>query len=159
VICAVFTTGSATLVNRFSAGAWAGFLNIGGLAGGEPDCTSENSSGKVVCFAKAYNSGIYGSVFSGGAWASGSWTAYTGIGGNVNDNASCTSHIAGQLVCGVVAIDNVFYADVYNGANWSGWAKIGGSGVGTPSCALLSAGQVVCTMSGPNNKLTSVVGP
>jgi hypothetical protein len=28
VICAVFTTGDATLVNRFAGGAWAGFLKI-----------------------------------------------------------------------------------------------------------------------------------
>jgi hypothetical protein len=159
VICSVFTSGSATLVNRFSGGTWAGFLNIGGLAGGEPDCTSMNSGGKVVCFAKAFSSGVFGALFKGGAWVIGDWNPYAGIGGSVNENASCTSHVAGQLVCGVIAIDNVFYANVFNGAAWSGWAKIGGTGVGTPSCAPLGTGQVVCAVLGINNKLTSVVGP
>jgi hypothetical protein len=107
----------------------------------------------------AYTTGIYGALFKGGAWVIGNWTGYGGIGGNVNQNASCTSQAAGQLVCGVIAIDNVFYANVFNGAAWLGWAKIGGTGVGSPSCAPLGTGQVVCTVLGINNKLTSVVGP
>lgn len=159
MICAVFSTGSATLVNRFSGGAWAGFLSVGGVAGGGPDCTSMNSGGKVVCFAKGFASGIYGALFNGGAWVIGGWNAYAGLGGNVNDNAGCTSQAAGQLVCGVIAVDNAFYADVYNGSTWTGWAKIGGTGVRSPSCAPLGTGQVVCTVRGVDNKLTSVVGP
>jgi len=77
----------------------------------------------------------------------------------VNDNASCTSHIAGQLVCGVLATDNAFYANTYNGANWSGWSLIGGTGYSSPSCAPLTPGRVLCTVLGINNKLTSVTGP
>jgi hypothetical protein len=78
----------------------------------------------------------------------------------VNDNASCTSQAPGELVCGVIAVtDAAFYADVFNGAAWSGYAKIGGAGIGSPSCAPLGTGQVVCVILGPNNKLTSVVGP
>jgi hypothetical protein len=138
VICSIFTSGSGTLVNRFSGGAWAGFLSIGGLAGGQPDCSSMNSGGKVVCFAKAYRSGIYGALFNGGSWVVGNWTGYGGIGGAVNDNAGCTTQAAGHLVCGVSAIDDVFYADVYNGSGWLGFAKIGGTGVGI---ALLRAAR------------------
>ena len=89
----------------------------------------------------------------------GDWNGYVGIGGNVNDNASCTTQAAGQLVCGVIGIDNVFYANVYNGSTWSGWGKIGGTGVGSPSCAALGTGRVVCTVLGIDNKLTSAVGP
>lgn len=37
--------------------------------------------------------------------------------------------------------------------------KIGSSEVGSPSCAPLGTGQVVCAAMGPNNKLSSVVGP
>lgn len=58
----------------------------------------------------------------------------------------------------MIAIDNVFYADVYTGS-WTGWTKIGGTGVGTPACAPLGTGKVVCTVVGVNNALTSVVGP
>ena len=159
MICSIFTTGSGTLVNRFSGGAWAGFLSIGGLAGGQPLCSSMNSGGKVVCFAKAYNSGVYGALFNGGSWVIGDWTGYGGIGGGVNDNAGCTTQAAGQLVCGAIVIDNAFYADVYNGSGWLGFAKIGGTGVGSPSCAPLGTGQVVCVVLGIDNKLTSVVGP
>jgi hypothetical protein len=159
VVCAIFTTGSATLVNRFASGAWQGFLNIGGLAGGNPDCVSLNSGGKVACFAKAYNTGVYGSLFNGGAWVAGDWAAYGALGGSVNDNAGCANQAAGQLVCGVVAIDNAFYGDVYTGS-WTGWAKIGGTGVGTPpACAPLGTGQAVCIIVGVDNKLTSIVGP
>ena len=114
---------------------------------------------KVVCFAKAYNSGIYGALYNGGSWVASQWNAYFGLGANVNNNAGCTSNASGQLVCGVIAIDSAFYADVYNGSSWSGWSKIGGSGVGTPACAPLGTGQVVCTVLGIDNKLTSVVGP
>jgi len=99
----------------------------------------------VMCFAKAYNSGIYETLFNGNSRALTDWTAYGGIGGTVNDNASCTSQIAGELVCGVVAVtDAAFYANVYNGTSWSGWLKVGGSGVGTPSCAPFGTGRVVC---------------
>jgi hypothetical protein len=148
VICAVFTTANATLVNRFSAGAWEGFLNIGGTAGGQPDCASLNSGGQVACFAKAYFSGIYGSLFNGSSWAVGNWSTYGSLGGSPDDNASCTSQVAGQLVCGSIsALDSAFYADVYNGS-WLGWSKIGGAGFGSPSCAPLGTGQVVCVVMG-----------
>jgi hypothetical protein len=159
VICALITTGDATLVNRFAGGAWAGFLNLGGMAAGAPDCTSMNSSGQVVCFAEAYFSQIFGTRFDGGTWAVASWTTYASLGGEVTNNANCTTHVAGQLVCGVIAIDNAFYADVYNGTNWSTWTKIGGTGVGIPACAALGSGQAVCVVMGINNKLISVVGP
>src|ERR1700693_493887 len=102
VICAVFTTGDATLVNRFAGGAWEGFLNLGGIAAGAPDCTSMNSAGQVVCFAEAYNSQIFATRFVGGSWAVGDWTAYGSLGGEITNNASCTTQAAGHLVCGVV---------------------------------------------------------
>src|ERR1700687_3416987 len=159
VICSIFTNGSGTLVNRFSGGVWQGFLSIGGLAGGQPLCSSMNSGGKVVCFAKAYNSGIYGTLFNGGSWVIGDWTGYGGIGGGVNDNAGCTTQAAGQLVFGAIVDDNAFYVNVYNGSRWSGFAKSGATGVGAPSCAPLGTGQVVCVVLGIDNKLTSVVGP
>jgi hypothetical protein len=161
VLCAIFTTKSATLVNRYVAGAWEGFLNIGGTAASEPDCTSLNSGGKVACFAEGYTSQIYDSLFNGGAWVAGDWDGYSSVPGSwVNTNANCTTQTAGKLVCGVLAAnDSVFYANVYNGSVWSGWAKIGGSGFGIPSCSALGTGQVVCVIMGPNNKLSSVVGP
>jgi hypothetical protein len=162
VICAIYTVKGFTLVNRFVAATskWQGFINIGGTAGGEPDCTSMNSAGNVVCFAKAYTSGIYGSRFNGKAWSVSDWTVYAGLGGGVNDNASCTSHISDELVCGVIGVlDGALYANVYNGALWSGWGKVGGTGVGSPACAPLGTGQVVCLIMGPGNKLSSTVGP
>jgi len=103
VVCSVFIKGAATAVNRYAAGSWKGFLNVGGIAGGEPDCTSLDSGGQVVCFAKAYTSGIYLNLFNGLTWGTGSWSGYKGLGGAVNDNASCTSQNPGQLVCGVTA--------------------------------------------------------
>jgi hypothetical protein len=162
VICAIFTTGSTTLVNRFTSGAWLGFLNIGGIAGGQPDCSFWQATGQVACFAKAYNSGIYVSTFGGGSWAAGDWSPYSNLGGTVNDNANCATQAEGQFVCGAIGIGpdgNAFYSDVYNGSNWSGWTEIGGLGVGSPACAALGTGQVVCTVMGPDNRLTSVVGP
>jgi len=159
VICAIFTTGNNTLVNRFAAGKWNVFLNLGGLAGGEPDCTSLDSNGSVACYAKAWNSGIFVSVFDGGSWANSSWSKYVSLGGSVNDNASCTAQAAGEQVCGAIGVDNAFYADVFNGSQWSNWAKVGGTGVGSPSCAPLGTGQVVCVFTGANNQLTSAVGP
>jgi hypothetical protein len=90
----------------------------------------------------------------------GNWATYGGIGGTVNDNASCTSQTAGHLVCGVIAVtDAALYGNIYNGSSWLDWNKVGGTGVGTPSCTPLGTGQVVCLVVGPNNKLTSVVGP
>ena len=161
VICAVFTTAYNTLVNRFTSGAWQTptNINIGGTAGGQPDCTSMNSNGNVACFAKAYSSGIFGARYNGAGWTQGDWTGYAGLGGSVNDNAGCTTQAPGQLVCGVTAIDNAFYGNVFNGSGWMGWTKVGGTVVGTPSCAALGGGQVICTVMGPNNKLTSTVGP
>jgi hypothetical protein len=162
VICAVFTTGFTTLVNRFTGGAWEAFLNIGGIAGGEPDCSFWKATGEVVCFAKSYTSGIYVSIFNGGSWVTGNWSSYSYLGGDVNDNAGCTTQAAGQLVCGAIGIGtfgNALYANVYNGSNWSGWTKIGGVGVGSPACTALDTGQAVCLLMGINNKLTSVVGP
>jgi hypothetical protein len=162
VICAVFTTEYATLVNRFTAGSWEGFLNIGGIAAGEPDCISMNSSGNVVCFAEAYDSGIFGARFNGGAWTLADWTGYSSIGGAVNANAGCATQAANELVCGVYGVGadaDALYSDVYNGAAWSGFASVGGTGMGTPSCAPLGTGQVACVVMGPDNKLTSTVGP
>jgi hypothetical protein len=160
IICAIFSTGNATLVNRYSDGGWAGFLNLEGTSGGEPDCSSLNSGGRVACFAKAYFSQIFGTRFNGGSWVANNRTAYATLGGTPGDNANCSTQTAHQLVCGSIsAIDSAFYADVYNGSNWSTWMKIGGAGVGSPACAPLGTGQVACVVMGPNNNLTSVVGP
>jgi hypothetical protein len=76
----------------------------------------------------------------------------------MTNNANCTTQAAGQLVCGVVYVDNAFYVDVYNGS-WSTWTKVGGTRIGIPSCAALGTGQVVYVVMGVDNKLTSVVGP
>jgi hypothetical protein len=147
------------MANRFSSGKWAGFLNLGGEAADKPDCISLNSGGQVTCFAEAYNSGIYVDLFNGHAWTVSDWSGYSSLGGQTVNNASCTSQIADELVCGAIgAQDNAFYANVDSGI-WSGWIKIGGTGIGTPSCAPLGTGQVVCVVMGINNKLTSVVGP
>jgi hypothetical protein len=102
VICAVFTSAEATLVNRFNGTAWEGFLNLGGIAGGNPDCTFFTTVDPVVCFAKAIGDSIFVTVFDGGNWVMGSWTTYGNLGGEVNDNASCTSQATGELVCGVI---------------------------------------------------------
>jgi len=159
VICSVYTISNVTLVNRFTAGAWLGFLNLAGTAGGEPNCAPLNTGGKVACFAKAYNSGIFGTLYNGGAWVVGQWDPYSGLGGTVDENASCTSHLTGQLICGAMSTDSSFYANTYNGASWSGWSRIGGSGYRSPACAPLGGGKVVCMVLGVSNKLTSVVGP
>jgi hypothetical protein len=160
VVCAVFTTDGATLVNRFASGKWTSFLNIGGIAGSLPDCVSMNSTGRVACFAEAYNSEIYVNVYNGTSWASGSWSGYESLGGTPNSNAGCTTQSAGELACGAISVeDSAFYTNVYNGSSWTGWEKIGGTGVGSPSCAPLGTGEVVCLIMGPNNQLTSSVGP
>jgi len=76
--------------------------------------------------------------FFGGAWAATRWGGYGAMSGTVNDNAGCTSHTAGLLVCGATAVtDNAFYANVWGGSSWSGWSKIGGSATGSPACAPL----------------------
>jgi hypothetical protein len=160
VICGVYTTASATLVNRYAGGTWKGFLNLSGIATSVPDCTSMNSAGNVVCFAEGIDNGIYGTRFNGGAWTLSSWSGYGGIGGRVIANASCTSQSPDLLVCGALdPTNNALWSDVYNGSNWSGWSKVGGLGMNSPACAPLGTGQVICVVLGINNKLTSVVGP
>jgi hypothetical protein len=167
VVCGVFTTAYNTLVNRFADGKWEGYLNIGGTAGGNPDCVyfqheTGSTLGPVECFVKGYQSQVYGSNYDGkSTWAATDWTGYgTGIGGELNDNASCVSHELGEFVCGVVgASDNEFFSNVYNGTSWSGWTLHGGSGMGTPSCALLTTDKVVCLILSTKNTLSSVVGP
>jgi hypothetical protein len=160
VVCGVFTTTGATLVNRYASGVWSGFINIGGTAGSEPNCVSLNSLGKVVCIAEAYNSGIYGSLFNGMAWAAGNWSVYGAITGTVDENANCTSQASGQLICGVVAVtDSAFWVNSYNGVIWAGWVKIGGVVTGIPSCTPLGAGKVACAVTTLTNKITGFVGP
>ncbi len=89
----------------------------------------------------------------------GNWSGYEGLGGAVDDNASCTSQSTGELVCGAIAVtDAAFYANLYNGSFWTGWETVGGSGVGSPSCAALGTGKVVRLIMGPTNKLTRTVG-
>lgn len=161
-VCLRFhTTRNATLVNRNAASRWEGFLNVGSVAGGVPDCTSMNSGGKVACFAKAYSSGLFVNVFNGGSWVVGDWSVYGGRGGASNDNVGRTSQAARQLVCGATAaLNSLFYADVYNGSSWTGFTQIDAkTGVGSPSCAPLGTRQAVCVVMGSNSQLSSVVGP
>jgi hypothetical protein len=160
VICAFYTAGYATLVNRFTSGAWEGFLSLGGVGHGKPECMSMDNGGSVVCVADWYSSGIYGNRFNKGTWAVSGWGGYVSLGGLGNDNARCTSQGAGEIVCGVLnPIDNAFYVDVFNnGTNWTGFFTVGGAGFGSPSCASLGTGQVVCVVMGLDNKLKSVVG-
>jgi hypothetical protein len=125
VICAVFTSAEATVVNRFSfsSGSWEGFLNLGGIAGGNADCTFWKPVGEVACFAKAIGGSIYVTAFDGKNWVGGDWSTYANLQGLVNDNASCTSQVAGELVCGVIGQSNpgnAFYANVFDGTNLAG---------------------------------------
>ncbi len=161
VICAFFTLNGETLVDRFAGGSWKGFINIGGLGGGVPDCTFWKPNGEVACFAKATNDGIYVSTFTGGTWTASNWSTYSALGGDENDNASCTSQASDELVCTVVgpAVNNQLFANVYSGTSWSGWTAVSGKGLGSPSCAPLTTGKAVCLMTGTNNEFTGFVGP
>jgi len=119
-----------------------------------------NQNGNVVCFAEGYASSIYSTRYNGRGWTVANWTLYSGLGGVVTENASCTAQSAGLLVCGVLSVnDDAFYADVWNGVSWSGWVKIGNSGMGSPACAPLGTGQVVCLIVSVRNQLTSAIGP
>jgi hypothetical protein len=153
--------GGETLVNRFAGGAWKGFINIGGLGGGTPDCTFWKANGEVACFAKATNDGIYVSTFSGGTWTASNWSTYGALDGTENDNASCTSQATNELVCAVIGLpgNNAMYANVYNGSDWSGWLEVSGTGIGSPACTPLTTGKALCLIMGTNNELTSFVGP
>ena len=66
-----------------------------------PTASSLNSGGQITCFAEAYNSGIYVDLFNGHAWTVSDWSSYSSLGGQTVNNASCTSQIADELVCGV----------------------------------------------------------
>ena len=162
VICSFYTVGGTTVVDRFAGGSWKGLINIGGQGGGTTNCTFWKPNGEVACFAKATNDGVYVSTFNGGTWTAGNWTAYSGLGGTLNDNASCTTQALDQLVCGAVGLvgNNEFYGNSYDGTTWSGWiAAPGAEFLGSPSCTPLTTGKVVCVSTGTNNELKSVVGP
>lgn len=163
VVCAVYTNGYVTLVDRFAAGKWEGFLSLGGIAGGTPDCTSLDQAGNIVCFAEGYSSSIYPTRYNASGWAVADRMPYGGgLGGEVNANASCTSQAAGELLCGAYGVgpdNSELYANAYNGSAWTGWGVVGGDGVGVPACTPLGTGEVICVVMGFNNKLTSVVGP
>lgn len=160
IICEAYSTGYQSAVNRFTGGAWEGFLNFGGTFSGEPNCIFWQPTGQVVCTGKGTTNQIYPTAFNGGSWNASNWSETNlGSGGVFNDNANCATQAAGQLVCAAIGFDNALHANVYNGSNWSGWADIGGTGVGTPSCTSLGTGQVVCVVMGIDNELTSVVGP
>jgi len=161
VICAFYTLGGTTVVDRFAGGKWEGLINVGGQGGGVHSCTFWKANGEVACFAKATSDGIYVTTFSGGTWTLGNWTTYAALGGTANDNASCTTQALGQLVCGAISPigNNEFYGDWYDGTAWSSWIAAGGSAVGSPSCAPLTTGKAVCLLMGVNNELTSIVGP
>jgi hypothetical protein len=159
VICAVFTTGDATLVNRF-AGGGLGWIP---QARWHRCRRARLHIDELERTSRLLRRGLllpnFWHPFRWRNLGTGYWTTYASLGGEVTNNAKCTTHAAGQLVCGVIAIDNAFYADVYNGTSWSTWTKTGGTGVGIPACAALGSGQAVCVVMGVNNKLTSVVGP
>ena len=161
VVCAVYTAGGVTLVDKFVGGSWKGLLNIGGQAEASPDCTFWKSNGEVACFAKGQSSEVYITTYNGGTWSVSNWESYQGLGGIVNDNASCTSQATGDLVCGAIGPDggNLFYGNTYNGAAWSGWVTTSTKGFGSPSCAPLTTGKAVCLVTGFNNELSSIVGP
>jgi hypothetical protein len=109
--------------------------------------------------------GIFVTRYDGLGWAPTDWSSYAagGLGGQVNENASCASQAPGELVCGVYAVgvpnDSALFSAVYNGTSWVGWNEVGGTGIGIPACSPLGTGQVVCVVMGVNNRLTSVVGP
>jgi hypothetical protein len=155
----VTAVGGPAIANRYSGGAWAGFLTIGGFLGAGPSCTSYNSGGRVLCVANGGNSGIYVSAFKGGAWGIGNWTGWGSLGGSSSSNANCTATAPNQFVCAAVATDNALWTDVYNGTSWLGWVKQGGTELSVPGCAPLGTGQATCMVVGVDNKLLAVVGP
>ena len=163
VVCSFYTIGSQVLVNRFSSGAWEGFINIAGTGAGLMDCTYWQPTGQVACFANATLGGIFVNTYSGNSWALSSWSGFDNLGGETNAVPSCVSQATGgELVCAAISVTaedkNLFFANVYNGNSWSGWSQENAVGIGSPSCTPFSTGKVMCVLRGLNNTYSSVIG-
>ncbi len=162
VICSFVTNGGATAVDRYVAGSWKGAINIGGLTGRPTSCNYWKTTGEVACFLIGTDSQPYVSTFNGGTWSATNWTGYGGLGGQSNDVPSCTTQATGDMVCGLMGIqDNEFFSNVYtaSSSSWSGWNLVGGKGIGSPSCVPFETGKAMCVVKGLNNAFTSTVGP
>ena len=160
VICAFFTSESATLVNAFTGTGWRGFLNLGGSGEGDPSCSV--TVGRIVCVEKSFDAGIMANFYTEPNWVLSSWGGYQDLGGSEAQNAGCAADETGGVlvhICGVIGIvDNAFYRSVWEGT-WSPWVFVGGIGAGIPDCEPLGTGQVLCVMRNIDNTLSSVIGP
>jgi len=148
------------VVNRFNGTAWDGFINIGGLASGDPICGDIGISGEAVCFGRGTDLALWSIRFNGGAWSATQWTPWFSLGGVVYSKGGCSVLASGQLICGATSVtDSALYFDEFNGTNWLGFAKLGQTVFGTPNCTNLSSGRVMCTVVSVSNKAFSIVGP
>jgi hypothetical protein len=164
VVCiSTSTTNPWSIVSaRFAGTAWSKFTNIGGSSDADRySCTPLGGSlGLLTCFARGLSGGLFANTFTGGTWATTSWSGWGAVGGSVNPGSSCAQPETGQLACGAVSSDAGLWVNSFNGTSWIGWSKIGtATYIGNPGCASIGGGHVLCAAVGLNGKAFSTIGP
>lgn len=120
-------TTTALYVDTLSGSTWSGWKSLGGAAQGTP--TVINAGGTIRVFVRGTSGGLYVNSMS----PSGTWSGFTGLGGNWTDDVAAIAETNGNVQ--VLAVGNTgnLYADTLSGSSWSGWADLGGGCEGVPA--------------------------
>ncbi len=143
----VFVRGGngALYTNASSAGAWSGWLNLGGvLADGSGPAAAVPGASGVDVFVQGSNRHLYTRSLRDGVWSD--WLS---LGGVLQGDVAAASPAPGRVLAFVRAANNALYTRGRTGEVWDGWRNLGGQLTSAPGAAAEpSSGRVDVVVEG-----------
>lgn len=149
------TDGSVKVNRRTSAGAWAGWISLGGVATSEPVAVV-NNDGRVQVFVRGTDNTV--STRRQTAAGSSTWEAWLGLGGSLRSAPAAAVNTNGRVQVFVRWADGALWtrAQTSAGGAWGSWSSLGGVLTWGPAVVRNSDGRLAVFVGGHNNNLNQI---
>jgi len=141
-------TNGALYQNTWNGTSWSGWASLGGVLTSSPGATSP-TSGVIDVFVRGTNGALYTKHYSG------SWGAWTNLGGQIpagTSPAACSWGASREDVF-VEGTNGALYQNTWNGSGWSGWTNLGGVLTSSPAATSPASGTIDVGVRGTNGAL------
>ena len=140
---------------RTSAGTWAGWINLGGVATSEPVAVV-NNDGRVQVFVRGTDNTV--STRRQTSAGSSTWDAWVSLGGSLRSMPAVAVNTDGRVQLFVRWSDGGLWtrAQTSAGGAWGSWSSLGGVLTWGPAVVRNSDGRLAVFVGGHNNNLNQI---
>lgn len=133
--CVVNTPGFKVSWNRWNAGGWRGWADLGGVISSSPSCVGRGT--RLHCFAIGVDNRLQQNVFDGSGWSG--WIARS-TGTLSTQRPACVGFGTAGIRCVAVNATGKLFEYAYTGSAWLAPRDLGGSAQGRAFCINRSGG-------------------